>query len=122
MLSIDIDSYDLEVWEGLANYKPAIVVIEINSSTPPGVMLRHSDSQSGNSFTSTVMVGKTKGYELVCHTGNLIFVHNDYVKKLNLPTQLFTHPEVLFLPNWIDNKSLGIFSRLRRRLGLGSNE
>ena len=32
LLSIDIDSFDLEVWESLDNYNPKIVIIEINSS------------------------------------------------------------------------------------------
>ena len=35
LLSIDIDSFDLEVWESLNIYNPKIVVIEINSSYPP---------------------------------------------------------------------------------------
>ena len=38
ILSIDIDSYDLEVWESLVFYKPKIVIIEINSSYPPGII------------------------------------------------------------------------------------
>lgn len=35
VLSIDIDSYDCDVWESLTNYEPKIVIIEINSSVPP---------------------------------------------------------------------------------------
>ena len=35
ILSIDIDSYDLDVWESLENYNPKMVIIEIYSSIPP---------------------------------------------------------------------------------------
>jgi hypothetical protein len=77
LLSIDIDSYDCEVWESLSNYLPKVVIIEINSSVPPGIIWRHTDKTPGNTFTATLNVGKKKGYKLVCHTGNLIFVRNE---------------------------------------------
>ena len=32
VLSIDIDSFDYDVWKSLKNYKPKIVIIEINST------------------------------------------------------------------------------------------
>ena len=35
ILSIDIDSFDLEIWESLRNYSPKIVIIEINSGFLP---------------------------------------------------------------------------------------
>ena len=37
LLSIDIDSYDWEVWNSLVNYTPKLVVIECNSALPPAV-------------------------------------------------------------------------------------
>ena len=36
LLSIDIDSYDWQVWHALTEYRPKIVVIEGNSELPPG--------------------------------------------------------------------------------------
>jgi hypothetical protein len=101
LLSIDIDSYDCDVWESLSNYEPKIVVIEINSSVLPGILWRHSGKTSGNSFSSTLNVGKSKGYTLVCHTGNLIFVRNDLFHKLDFPQRYIDFPELLFLIDWI---------------------
>jgi hypothetical protein len=115
VLSIDIDSYDLEVWEPLSNYNPIIVIIEINSSIPPGEHHRHSLSRSGNSFTSTLEVAKQKGYVLVCHTGNLIFVREDRYEELGLPKEVKMYPEKLFLEDWVQKKS-NPFVKLVKRI------
>lgn len=96
LLSIDIDSYDSDVWESLTNYVPKIVVIEINSTIPPGIHWRHSNKTPGSTFSSTVKLGLDKGYTLVCHTGNLIFVRNDYADKIKLPKKFIDNPELLF--------------------------
>ena len=97
LLSIDIDSFDCDVWESLRHYSPQIVVIEINSSVPPGVIWRHSVKTPGNTFTATVNVGRKKGYTLVCHTGNLIFVRNDRIAELEVEQRYLDYPELLFL-------------------------
>ena len=73
--------YDLEVWKSLIYYSPTIVIIEINSSIRPGIVQIHSKDQQGNSFTSTINYTKKNGYELVCHTGNCIFIKKNYIKK-----------------------------------------
>jgi hypothetical protein len=106
LLSIDIDSYDLDVWESLNNYNPKIVVIEINSSIPPGIVWRHSAKTTGNTFTATVNVAQQKGYTLVCHIGNLIFVRNDQTDNLNLEDRFIKYPELLFLFDsvWISER------------------
>jgi len=96
LLSIDIDSLDLDVWESLSGYAPIIVVIEINSGLPPGIFYRHSDHTPGNTFSSTLCVGLDKGYQLVCHTGNMIFVRKEYLSKLNIPEKFLKFPELLF--------------------------
>lgn len=101
LLSIDVDSFDLDIWESLSNFQPKIVVIEINSSVPPGVLQRHSFNRQGNSFSSTLEVAKVKGYSLVCHTGNLIFVKNSYVTKLFVHERFFLYPELLFDDGWL---------------------
>lgn len=38
LLSIDIDSYDLDVWDSQTKDRPKSVCIEVNSSVPPGEM------------------------------------------------------------------------------------
>lgn len=97
LLSIDIDSHDLAVWHDHVAYSPSVVVIEINSSIPPGVLQWHVDeSLQGNSFSSTVAVGGAKGYTLACHTGNLIFVRDDLFPKLGIPDVDIRFPERLY--------------------------
>jgi hypothetical protein len=96
LLSIDIDSYDLAIWESLGNYSPLIVIIEINSGIYPGIYEWHHQGGRGNSFSSTLKVAQAKGYTLICHTGNMLFVRKDYVGKLDLTTTQIAYPEVLF--------------------------
>jgi hypothetical protein len=96
LLSIDIDSYDLEVWETLSQYRPKIVVIEINSSVPPGIVWRHTSRTPENTFSATQNVALHKKYTLVCHTGNCIYVRNDLVAGLDLDERYIQYPELLF--------------------------
>ena len=113
ILSIDIDSNDLEVWESLENYQPKIVIIEINSSIKPGILQKHSLEHQGNSFSSTINVGKKKMYTAVCHTGNLIFVKNEYMDKLNFSDDLIHNPEKLFINNWIGENNNFLIKLIR---------
>ena len=115
ILSIDIDSYDLDVWETLEKYMPKIVVIEINSTIEPGIIQRHNLKQQGNSFSATVEVGKKKGYMLICHTGNCIFLRNDLINKINYEENIFHDPNILFDKSWL-NKKEGILKKLFLKL------
>jgi len=82
VLSIDIDSYDYQVWESLIYFRPKIVIVEINSSINPLELQTHGNGKQGSSFQSMLILGNKKGYDLVCHNGNMIFVKNDI--SLNL--------------------------------------
>jgi hypothetical protein len=86
VLSIDIDSFDYQVWDSFKNYMPKIVVIEINGDIgtlvpdhihTPGVF-------QGTSFLPMMNLAKQKGYTLVGHTGNLIFIRDDLYSSLRL--------------------------------------
>jgi len=114
ILSIDIDSYDCDVWEGLENYIPKIVIIEINSAIPPGILKRHNDKDivdgdlkskniGGNSFSSILEVALKKGYILVCHTGNLIFVKEELINLINIREKYIKNPELLFDGRYLFN-------------------
>jgi hypothetical protein len=97
VLSIDIDSYDWQIWESIHNYNPTVVVIEINSSIPVGIYQTHRSKEiQGSSFSATVDLGLTKGYQAVCHTGNVVFVKSSLVPQLNLPEMEILFPETLF--------------------------
>ena len=101
LLSIDIDSYDLEAWAAHKEFSPKIVVIEVNSSLPPGIFQWHGSRNVGNSFSSTLEVAKAKGYGLVCHTGNMIFVRNDWLPRVELDELDIDFPERLFNSDWL---------------------
>lgn len=111
LLSIDIDSSDLEIWARL-RAKPKVVVIEINSGIEPGILRWHNPPKlTGNSFSATLGVAERSGYKLVCHTGNMIFVRSDLVAHLNIDQLDLDYPERLFLTNWI-----GLKPSLKERL------
>ena len=116
ILSIDIDSYDLDVWETLEKYRPKIIVIEINSSIKPGIIQRHGSSNQGNSFSATVEVGKKKGYVLVCHTGNCIFLRDDLKNKISYEKNLLDDPDILFDKSWLNKKDSFLKKILRNLL------
>ncbi len=124
VLSIDVDGPDLDIWYSLQCFTPKIVVIEINSSIPPGIYMWNSRSTPGNTFSSTLRVAKSKGYTLVSHTGNMIFVEDSLISKINLDSKYIDFPELLFKTDWLYLESwlqLGIqdhpnFWRLRKML------
>lgn len=76
VLSIDVDGIDYHIW---AAYKgdAKVVIIEINSSLPPDFVME-GDKVRGSSFWSMLLLGMVKGYFLICHCGNMIFVKNEY--------------------------------------------
>jgi hypothetical protein len=119
LLSIDIDSWDWQIWESSREFTPKIVVIEINSALKPGIKQIHQkDGPSGSSFSSTLELGIKKGYKLVCHTGNMIFVRNDLIEKIHLSQVELDFPEILFDYTWFNYspKSKRIAAKIRRML------
>jgi hypothetical protein len=86
VLSIDIDSFDYQVWKSLKVYRPKIVIIEINSgiNTSDDKHIHTPGMYQGTGFRPTFNLGNEKGYTFVLHTGNMIFVRNDLFPKLNI--------------------------------------
>lgn len=75
LLSIDIDNDDFHVWNAYKG-KPDVVAIEVNSSiAPPEIVV---PGNRGASYSAMVMLGLAKGYFLVAHKGNCIFILNKY--------------------------------------------
>lgn len=77
VLSIDTDGVDYRIFKAL-DAKPAIVIVEIDSSIPP--TSDEFNNEGGAGYFPMVKLGIEKGYFLLCHTGNLIFVDNKYRK------------------------------------------
>lgn len=102
LMSIDIDSHDLEMWQSIVDYRAKVVLIEINSGVPLGVEQVHGPGKEGASFTSMMKVAAAKGYQLVCHTGNLLFVDRarGLADKMRLPQPEVDRPTTLFNDMW----------------------
>jgi hypothetical protein len=86
LLSIDIDSFDYQVWQSLKQYNPKLVIIEINSSINTDNInhIHTPDIYQGTAFRPMYELGIEKGYTFVLHTGNMFFVRNDLFDKLNI--------------------------------------
>jgi hypothetical protein len=97
LLSIDIDSDDWNVWRRVERFRPLVVVLEINSGIPPGIVQTHRGPEvQGSSFSAAVLLAEAKGYAVVCHTGNVVLVRADRVGELGLPPDELAFPELLF--------------------------
>ncbi|MFM8009147.1 MAG: hypothetical protein ACKO86_30480, partial [Dolichospermum sp.] len=69
-----------------------------------------------SSFESTVSLGKEKGYQLIGMIGNLFFVRNDIVEKLNLPSAELIDSSSLFDPSWLEqSQTKTILSSLKSK-------
>jgi hypothetical protein len=79
ILSIDIDGNDYFVWAAYDS-KPDVVIIEVNSSIPPHE--NHVSSERGASYKAMLTLGELKGYFLLCHTGNMVFILNKHKDKV----------------------------------------
>jgi len=87
LLSIDIDSYDYQVWDSLKNYNPKVVLIEIDSAADvrdPNHIYNPPQGYMYTGFKPMLELGLSKGYKFVCHSGNMIFVREDLYDMLDL--------------------------------------
>lgn len=99
LLSIDIDNDDFHIWNAYRG-KPAVVVIEVNSSiAPPEVVI---PGARGSSYNAMVMLGLSKGYFLVAHSGNCIFVLNKYREFFpEIHADPIEHADEFFDRSWL---------------------
>ena len=97
VLSIDVDGPDYQIWRGLTRYRPKLVVIEIESSLRPGLEQIHARGRPGSSFTSMLALARSKMYTFVCHTGNMLFVADEYAHLLDCPED----PNTEFQTGWL---------------------
>ncbi|HEY8517156.1 MAG TPA: hypothetical protein VIS07_16735 [Candidatus Binatia bacterium] len=105
LLVIDIDSNDYYVWRAIRDFRPKVVVIEVNSLFPPPQRMviefhpmNYWDRTDyfGASLQSLYELGKKKGYELIYHNrfgNNAFFVDAPYFERFgiddNSPAALF---------------------------------
>lgn len=91
LLSIDVDGMDYNIWDNLL-YTPKLVMIEINSGFGAND-LYHSDDK-GSSFKSMINLGKTKHYNAIWHGGNVLFIHDKFIDKLSIPSELINSEQL----------------------------
>lgn len=117
LLSVDIDSYDWQVWHSLTHYRPLVVVIEVNSGIAPGLLQVHvPPGAQGASFSSMAALGKAKGYALACHTGNMVFVSQELAERAGITQAEQDAPEMLFnWPMWLNGR-MTFRQRAQRKL------
>lgn len=100
LLSLDTDGSDYRIFNGL-QVRPKIVIMEIDSSLPPNDPSFNSDGAAG--YFLGVELGLEKGYFLMVHTGNLIFVREEF--KHLFPEVEGKHPlidaECYFNRGWL---------------------
>jgi hypothetical protein len=77
VLSIDTDGQDYNIFKAL-KAKPKIIIIEIDSSIQPTE--NRFNSEGGAGYRPMVELAQAKGYFLLAHTGNLVFVDDKYKK------------------------------------------
>ena len=116
VLSIDIDGNDYWVWKSLQNYRPRLVIIEIDSSTLPGEEYIHCGEDRLTSFSAMLQLGQKKDYTLICHTGNLFFVASEHLASLKLDTELLNDPCEQFITDWVSPNRFQVFIRKIRNM------
>lgn len=103
VLSTDTDGADYQIFKGL-KAKPKIVIVEIDSSLPPDEEVFNADGAAG--YRPMLNLGIAKGYFLLAHTGNLVFVDSKYRE---LFPEIDRHPvldwELYFNQSWLKKEA-----------------
>ena len=118
LVSIDIDSVDYGVWEGLTKYRPRVIVIEHNPTVPPhlSVIGDGLPPRVGASAKALHDLGKKKGYTLVaCTTFNCFFVRDELAGHFAAAGDLNAHFEPSQLVYVMRAYDGGLFYSARQR-------
>lgn len=91
IISFDTDGMDYELWKAYKG-NPVLVIVEINSGLNPETDFFHSDK--GCNFSLMNKLAEEKGYTLLCHTGNCIYIRNDFA-------HLFPDADKTFDRQWL---------------------
>lgn len=84
LLSIDIDSDDYYIFEGLEKFRPRVIIIEHNPTIPPHIdLVQESGEYFGSSALALQKLARKKGYKLAHIVGtNCFFVEEKDFPKL----------------------------------------
>lgn len=107
LLSIDIDGLDYHIWDSLKEYRPKLVIIEVNSNFKPSGEYRNQiadisdrantdpweegkgwEWRAGSSFNAVCELGASKGYQPIIHFGNVILGEKTFLEQKSFPVTL----------------------------------
>jgi len=87
-LSIDVDSYEYEIWKNLTLYKPNLVCIEVNQfetdfkviGYDPSFSVNKRDGYGGATIGLVNKLAKEKGYDYLCwDVSNAFYIRKGFV-------------------------------------------
>jgi hypothetical protein len=80
---IDVDGLDYNIFAGLERHRPTVICVEVNAGFHPLVREQIPDEVAahniGQSLWTMTEMARGKGYEILCYTGNAIFVRQEHV-------------------------------------------
>ena len=80
------------------------MIVEIDSSYSPEFIGFNPDG--AGTYRNTVELGIEKGYFLLCHTGNLVFVANEYRELFpEIEGDGLSNAELYFKRDWLKEKA-----------------
>lgn len=86
-LSIDIDGLDYEIFQDL-KLLPRVICIEVNGGHSPDsdryIERDIAKNNVGQSLRVFTKIGESKGYGLVCYTGNAFLIRNDIMRSCGI--------------------------------------
>lgn len=89
LLVIDIDGNDWFIWQSLQEYRPKVVMIEINPFLQADIdFVRWNDEtfKGSASLAAVTRLGRDKGYELICVVGgNAVLVQRELFPVFEVP-------------------------------------
>ena len=112
IMSIDIDSYDLDVYKSIKVYHPKLLIIE-GGRQKYGIISVHAKDKKLNSFSS-IFTTITKKYYLIFYNGNLFFLNKEFFSKDHVKKNYYLDDEYHYLLHCIysNYKKRSLFKKI----------
>jgi len=98
VMSSDTDGLDYQIFEGMRE-RPAVVIVEIDSSYLPDVVAFNSDG--GASYRAMAELARRKQYRVLCHTGNLVLIRDEDFHLFPELTDELEQADLYFNRSWV---------------------
>ena len=112
IMSIDIDSNDLDVYRTINEYHPKLLIIEAGRQKY-NVFSENSVDKKMNSFSS-IYKCISKKYYLIFYNGNLFFLNKDSFSEKHIKKNYYTDDEYHYLLHciYVNYKKRGLFKKI----------